>query len=175
MIEEGQPLSADDQQYYDALQTEYGNACTEDFKIRMARAFRTHKKNRMQVTMTEAKRILTWRAAHGADSILTRELDHSKIYFDCWPGQLYGEDTEGHLVAVDRITEIQIDAFQKHFGHIDLLLPHRVQYMERIQWEKAAVSKRLGHRVYKHICIVDLKGLGMKHISRSIINYLKVR
>lgn len=174
MIEEGQSLSADDQQYYDALQTEYGDACTEDFKIRMARAFRTHKKNRMQVTMTEAKRILTWRAAHGADSILTRELDHSKVYFDCWPGQLYGEDSEGHLVAVDRIAEIQIDAFQKHFGCIDLLLPHRVQYMERIQWEKAAVSKRLGHRVYKHICIVDLKGLGMKHVSRSIINYLKV-
>lgn len=172
--EQGQPLSAEDQEFYDALHAAHGDKCTEDFKIRMARAFRAHKKNRMQVTLAEAQRILTWRATHHADSILTRELDHSKVYFDCWPGMIYGEDKEGHLVAVDRIAEIQLDAFQKNFAHMDQLLPHRVQYMERIQWEKAAISKRLGTRVYKHICIVDLKGLGLKHISRSIINYLKV-
>lgn len=174
MIEEGAPLTAEDREYYDAVKAEHGDKCTEDFAIRMARAFRAQKKNRMQVTMAEAKRILEWRAAHDAENILTRELDHSKVYFDCWPGLVYGEDKDGHLIAVDRIAEIQIDAFQKNFGHIDQLLPHRVQYMERIQWEKAAISKRLDSRVYKHICIVDLKGLGMKHISRSIINYLKV-
>uniref|UniRef100_K3WSE6 CRAL-TRIO domain-containing protein n=1 Tax=Globisporangium ultimum (strain ATCC 200006 / CBS 805.95 / DAOM BR144) TaxID=431595 RepID=K3WSE6_GLOUD len=171
--EESAPLTAEDQQFYDVIKATHGDTCTEDFAIRMARAFRSQKKNRMQLTLAEAKRILDWRAAHDAETILTRELDNSKIYFDCWPGQIYGEDKEGHLITVDRIKEINIDAFQKNFSHIDQLLPHRVQYMERIQWEKAAVSKRLGARVYKHICIVDLKGLGMKHVSRSIINYLK--
>lgn len=173
--EQHQPLSAEDQPFYDALAAAHGDACTEDFKIRLARAFRAHKKNRMQVTLAEAARILQWRTAHGADSILTRELEHSKVYFDCWPGYIYGEDASGHLVSVDRVAEIGIDAFQKQFAHLEQLLPHRVQYMERIQWEKAAISQRLGARVYKHICIVDLKGLGMKHLSRSIINYLKVR
>ncbi|GLE02185.1 hypothetical protein PINS_up011023 [Pythium insidiosum] len=175
LCDESLPISNEEQPYYDALKAEFGDSCTEDFYIRVTRAFRNNKKNRMQQTMSEAKRIVEWRKLFQADTVLTRELDQAKIYFDCWPGMLYGEDEEGHLIAVDRLSEIQVEAFQKNFDSIDKLIPHRLQYMERIQWEKAAVSKRLGRRVYKHICIVDLRGLGMKHASRSILNHLKVR
>ncbi|DBA01766.1 TPA: hypothetical protein N0F65_010176 [Lagenidium giganteum] len=171
--EESQPLTTDDQKYFDAVKEQYGDVITEDFGIRVARAFRAQKKNRMQVTINETKRILEWRKQFQVDSILTRELEQSKVYFDCWPGSIYGEDNNGHLITVDRISEIQLEAFQKNFGHIDQLLPHRAQYMERVQWEKVAISKRMGRRVYKHICIVDLKGLGMKHCGPSVIQHLK--
>lgn len=171
--EESQPLAPGDKEYYDAVKAEFGDAVSEDFAIRVARAFRAQKKNRMQITINESRRILEWRKKLEVDSILNRDLDQGKLYFDSWPGYLYGEDQDGHLITVDRISEIKLDAFQKNFGHVDSLLPHRAQYMERVQWEKAAISKRLGRRVYKHICIVDLKGLGMKHCGPSVINQLK--
>jgi hypothetical protein len=173
--DEAQPISNEDQAFYDAVKAEFGDACTEDFYIRVARAFRNTKKNRMQQTVAEAKRIVEWRKAMGAETVLTRELDRCKLFYDYWPGMLYGEDNEGHVIAVDRVADINLEAFQKEFNDVEQLMPHRLQYMERIQWEKAAISKRLDRRVYKHICIVDLKGLGMKHASRSVVNYLKVR
>jgi len=36
-----------------------------------------------------------------------------------------------------------------------------------------AVSKRLGRRIYKHIFVFDLAGIGMKHLSRNLISFLK--
>ncbi|TMW69192.1 hypothetical protein Poli38472_001348 [Pythium oligandrum] len=171
--DESNPLEERDQPFYDAVKKQFGDQCTEDLAIRVTRAFHHFKAHRMEVTLAEAKKILEWRAKLNADTILTRELDQSRTYFDCWPGMIYGEDNDGHLVAVDRVNEIDVDAFHKNFSSVETLLPHRLQYMERIQWEKAAISKRLGRRVYKHICIVDLKGLGLKHVSRSVINQLK--
>lgn len=172
--EEAAPLSAEDQPFFDAIKQEFGDKCCNDLAIRAARAF-AHKKNRLQTTLDETRAVLAWREKLQVDSILTRELDQSKIYFECWPGLMYGEDNEGHLIAIDRISEISMEGFLANFQHVDALLPHRAQYMERIQWEKAAISRRLGRRVYKHICIVDLRGLGMKHVSRSMLNHLKVR
>lgn len=172
--DEAQPISTEDQVFFDAIRAEFGDKCTEDFCVRLARAFRTHKKNRMATTMAEAKRILDWRGALEVDSILSRDMEQSKAFYECWPAVMYGEDSEGHLVTVDRVADIQIETFQKLFTHIDTMLPHRVQVMERIQWEKAAVSTRLERRVYKHISIVDLKGIGFKHLSKSVITYLKV-
>jgi hypothetical protein len=170
--EEAAPLSAEDQPFYDAVKREFGDRCAEDMALRVARAF-AHKKNRLQTTLDETRSILEWRDKLQVDSVLTRELDCTKIYYECWPGLMYGEDSEGHLIAIDRISDISLEGFLANFQHVDALLPHRAQYMERIQWEKAAISRRLGRRVYKHICVVDLRGLGMKHVSRSMLNHLK--
>ncbi|RLN14330.1 hypothetical protein BBJ28_00022701 [Nothophytophthora sp. Chile5] len=171
--EEAQKLTTEDQPLFDAVKAEFGERCTDDLAIRVTRAFHGVKKNRLQFTLAETKKILDWRVASNVDSILTRELDLTKVYNECWPAYLYGEDSEGHVVTVDRVGEMNVDGFLKNFSHVSQLLPHRVQYMERIQWEKAAISTRLGRRVYKHVCVVDLKGLGMKHVSPSVLSQLK--
>jgi hypothetical protein len=173
LSDESHSLTSEELQFYNALKDELGAGISDDFAIRVTRAFRSNKKNRMQVTIEEGKKILQWRAQYDLDNILLRQLDRSKIYNDSWPTWIYGEDCQGHLVAVDRVGDIQIDKFQANFDTVEKLIEHRAQYMERIQWEKAAISKRLGHRIYRHICIVDLKGLCMKHLSRSVIAQLK--
>ncbi|KAL4162237.1 hypothetical protein PRNP1_002784 [Phytophthora ramorum] len=171
--EEAQPLAAEDQPFYDAVKAELGDHCTDDFAIRVARAYRGVKKNREQFTLSEAKKIQEARAAHDVDSILNRDLPMSKMYNEFWPTYTYGEDKEGHLVTVDRISDINPDGLFKTFANVNDIIPHRWQYMERIQWEKAAISKRLGRRVYKHVCIVDLKGLSLKLLSPTVLSHLK--
>jgi hypothetical protein len=173
--EEAQPLAAEDQPFFDAVKDEFGDLCTDDLAIRVARAYRGVKKSRQQFTISETKKILDARAAHDVDHVLTHELPKSKLYNEYWPTYIYGEDKEGHLVTVDRISDINPDALFKTFSNVNDIIPHRWQYMERIQWEKAAISKRLGRRVYKHVCIVDLKGLSMKLLSPSVLSHLKVR
>ncbi|RLN53376.1 hypothetical protein BBJ29_006288 [Phytophthora kernoviae] len=171
--EEAQPLAADDQQYFDAVKAEFGEVCTDDLAMRVARAYRGVKKNRLQFTIAETKKILDARAAFDVDTILKRDLPMTKMYNECWPVFLYGEDKEGHVVTVDRLSDINSDGLFKTFKHVNDIIPHRWQYMERIQWEKVAISKRLGRRVYKHICIVDLKGLSLKLLAPSVISHLK--
>ncbi|KAL3663241.1 hypothetical protein V7S43_011650 [Phytophthora oleae] len=171
--EEAQPLSAEDQPFYEAVKTEFGDLCTEDLAIRVARAYRSVKKNRQQFTISETKKILDARAAHDVDNVLKHELPMSKLYNEYWPTYIYGEDKDGHVVTVDRLSDINPDGLFKAFANVNDILPHRWQYMERIQWEKSAISKRRGHRVYKHVCIVDLKGLSMKLLSPSVLSHLK--
>ncbi|CEG40346.1 Phosphatidylinositol transfer protein SEC14 and related proteins [Plasmopara halstedii] len=171
--EENQPLSAEDQPLFEAVKAEFGDNCTDDLAIRVARAYRHVKKHRQQTTIAETRKILNARAAHDADNILRRDLPLSKLYNEHWPTYVYGEDSEGHLVTVDRISDINPDGLFRTFASINEIIPHRWQYMERIQWEKAAISKRLGRRVYKHVCVVDLKGLSMKLLSPSVLSQLK--
>ncbi|GMF46972.1 unnamed protein product [Phytophthora fragariaefolia] len=171
--EEAQPLTAEDQHFFNAVKAEFGERCTDDLAIRVARAYRGVKKNREQFTIAETKRILDARAAYDVDNVLKHDLPLSKLYIEYWPTYLYGEDKEGHLVTVDRISDINHDGLFKTFSNVNDIIPHRWQYMERIQWEKVAISRRRGHRVYKHVCIVDLKGLSMKLLSPSVLSHLK--
>ncbi|KUF79234.1 hypothetical protein AM588_10000114 [Phytophthora nicotianae] len=171
--EEAQPLSAEDQPFFEAVKAEFGDQCTDDLAIRVARAYRGVKKNRKEFTIVETRKILDARAAHDTDNVLKRDLPMSKMYNEYWPTYIYGEDKEGHLVTVDRLSDINTDGLFKTFTNTEDIIPHRWQYMERIQWEKVAISKRLGRRVYKHICIVDLKGLSMKLLAPSVLSHLK--
>ncbi|KAE9316578.1 hypothetical protein PF008_g18963 [Phytophthora fragariae] len=171
--EEAQPLTAADQPFYDAVKAAFGDQCTDDLAIRVARAYRSVKKNREQFTISETKKILDARVAFDVDNVLKHDLPQSKLYNEYWPTYVYGEDKEGHLVTVDRISDINPDGFFKTFANVNDIIPHRWQYMERIQWEKVAISKRRGHRVYKHVCIVDLKGLSLKLLAPSVLSHLK--
>ncbi|KAJ8544487.1 hypothetical protein ON010_g11781 [Phytophthora cinnamomi] len=155
--EEAQPLTAEDQPLFDAVKAEFGDHCTDDLGIRVARAYRGVKKNREQFTLAETKKILDARAAYDVDNVLKRDLPQSKLYNEYWPTYVYGEDKEGHLVTVDRISDINPDGLFKTFSNVNDIIPHRWQYMERIQWEKVAISKRRGHRVYKHVMHPDLR------------------
>lgn len=174
--DEGCPLNPDDQLYFDAIVAKFGTQCTTEMAIRLARGYRhEHKPHRMQSTLAEVERVLAWRQELQVDTILTRPLPQSKRFFECWPSFMYGEDREGHLVTSIRAADIDMDSMMNSFRSVDEMLAHRAQYMERVMWETAAISRRRGRRVYKHICIIDLQGLRLKHMTPSLVFHLKVR
>ena len=50
---------------------------------------------------------------------------------------------------------------------IDEALRHRCKVMERVQQIKDDLSEKSRKRVYKHVYILDLKGLGVKHLKKK--------
>ncbi|OQR90598.1 hypothetical protein THRCLA_09263 [Thraustotheca clavata] len=172
LLDESLPLNEIDQGFYDAIKAEYGTACTEEFCIRLARAYRAEKKNRMGKTMAETKKIMDWRKQINANELLNTKLDQPELFSQCWPSMISGEDYYGHIVNYERLKDIQLDTFLSNFN-LEQVLSHRAKHMERMHAEMNAVSKRVGRRIYKHICIFDLSGVGLKHLSPSVINFLK--
>ncbi|OQR82948.1 hypothetical protein ACHHYP_15282 [Achlya hypogyna] len=172
LLEESLPLSDTDQVFYDAIKKEFGPDCNEEFCIRLARAYRGEKKNRMGKTLGETKKVLEWRKQMQADELINMNLDKAELFSQCWPSMLAGEDYYGHIINYDRLKDIQLESFLANFT-LDQVLLHRAKHMERLRAEMTAVSKRVGRRIYRHICIFDLSGIGLKHMAPSVINFLK--
>ncbi|CAK4084431.1 unnamed protein product [Aphanomyces euteiches] len=174
LLEESLPLDAEDQPYYDVVKDMCGGDTPSLLCIRLARAYRSEKlqKRRMAKTVNEAKRILDWRREQKADEILSVTLENTQLFKQCWPSTICGEDSYGHVVSVERAVDIDIAKLQANFT-LDEVISHRVQYLERLQVEMQAASTRNGRRIYKHICIFDLSGVGLKHIAPKVINYFQ--
>ncbi|ETV90740.1 hypothetical protein H310_14529 [Aphanomyces invadans] len=171
-MDESAPLDVADQPFYDAIKAAHGDNVSNEFCIRLARAYRGEKKHRMEKTLAEVKRIMEWRTQHGADGILNVPLDKATLFHQCWPSAVYGEDTAGHVINMERLVEINVDSFHANFT-VDEILRHRMKHLERIQAELGASSKRKGKLVYKHIYIFDLAGMAWKHVAPSVMSYLK--
>ncbi|CCI48702.1 unnamed protein product [Albugo candida] len=175
-IEESLILEEEEEIYYNKLIEIYGeDSLTDDCRRRLVYAFRHEcdQAKRMEVTCKEAKQILEWRAKFEMDTILQRTLPHSDLFQACWPSYFYGEDIDGHVITVDILQDIKVEIFQQNLTHLDQLLALRAQFMERLQWEKNAISIRRGVRVTKHISLVDINGFGLKYISPSFLSYMK--
>ncbi|KAF0684132.1 Aste57867_23862 [Aphanomyces stellatus] len=169
--DESAPLEAADQVIYDAIKAAY-STCNHSFCVRLSRAFRSEKKQRLEKTLAEVKKIMEWRAAHDADTVLTTTLEKTPLFQQSWPSTIYGEDSQGHVITMERLVEINVDSFHANFT-VEEILRHRMQHLERVQAELASVSTRTGRLVYKHIYIFDLAGLAWKHVAPSVIGYLK--
>nr|CCA22618.1 conserved hypothetical protein [Albugo laibachii Nc14] len=175
-IKETLILKEEEEIYYNKLIGIYGeDSMTDDCRRRLVYAFRheSDQARRLDLTIMEAKQILEWRAKFGMDTILERTLPHNDLFQTCWPSYLYGEDVDGHVITVDILQDIKVEVFQEKLTHLDQLLALRAQFMERLQWEKNAISMRRGLRVTKHISLVDINGFGLKYISPSFLGYMK--
>ncbi|KAF0709686.1 hypothetical protein AaE_012806, partial [Aphanomyces astaci] len=159
--------------YYDAVADACGSDASPVFCMRLARAYRSEKKAvRMGKTVAEAKKVMEWRLEHRADTILGVELDKTHLFRQSWPTALCGEDYYGHVVSVERAVDIDLATFQSKFT-VNEVLVHRLQHLERIQAHLAAASQRTGRRIYKHICVFDLGGVGLKHLTPTVIGYIQ--
>ncbi|CAH0474619.1 unnamed protein product [Peronospora belbahrii] len=121
--EEAQPLTAEDQLFFDVVKSTFGDQDTDDLAIQVAHAYRNVKKNRKQFTISETKKILDVRAALDIDNILKNDLPMSKVYNENWPTYVNGEDKEGHLVTVDRLSDINPDGLFEAFANANEILP----------------------------------------------------
>ncbi|CAK4088470.1 unnamed protein product [Aphanomyces euteiches] len=171
-MEESAPLDGNDMPFYEAIRAAHGDAVNHAFSVRLARAFRLEKKHRMEKTLAQVKKIVEWRQQHGADRILHEPLDKAELFQACWPSKIYGKDDHGHIISMERLVDINVERLQANFT-VDEILRHRLKHLERIQAIHADETQRSGRLVYKHIYIFDLAGLTWKHVTPSVMSYLK--
>jgi hypothetical protein len=57
--------------------------------------------------------MMTWRRDNDVSGLLSRPLDGSELFARCWGAQVYGTDLDGHLVVVERIVDIDVNALLK--------------------------------------------------------------
>jgi len=172
LLDESLPIDTKEQTYYDAVREIMGSNTADEQVIRIARSYRSNQKTRMDQTVTAAKTIMEWRQSNNVDQLLSTTLPNERTYYESWPSAIYGTDSYGHLVNVERLADIKADTLQSSFQLVDLL-KHRIKHMEMIQHEKAQLSNSLQRRVYKHIYVFDLSGIGFKHASKSVVDILK--
>jgi len=57
-----------------------------------------------------------WREKHNVGALLGNPLAKADVFQRCWPSNVYGTDKEGHLVVVERVADINVDALIQEVG-----------------------------------------------------------
>ena len=170
VLEEGIPLDAEERAVAKELLAGIEQAerprVTDEQLVRYVRGFKNYKP-RIPETIKALREHLEWRQTNEIDSILCRKLEDSDTFRKLWPCMLYGDDAQGHFVVAERISEIKLNALREL--PVRTLVMCRAQEFEALQREKAHVTRRRGHGVYKHVSIIDLVGLSVSSFSNSKI------
>ena len=117
-------------------------------------------------------KMLTWRETEHIDKLVATQLPKGDVFKSIWPSGVYGHGKEGHPILINRIGAVDASRLSKEFSMDDALKFH-IQEMESLDRYKDAASKQYNRRIYKHIAILDLKGLGMSHLGSKFTDPMK--
>jgi hypothetical protein len=143
-----------------------------DMQLNILRAY-VHEADRLKVTVSQTREIAKFRAAHHLASFVSNpaELAGRGAYDQAWPTRVAGEDQLGHVVMYDRVTWLKPE--KMHGVELNQIVKCRAQDFEALFVLKAEISARRGHRVGKHVYILDLAGLELKHFTSSVKSTLQ--
>ena len=117
-------------------------------------------------------KMLTWRETEHIDALVATQLPKADAFKRIWPSGVYGHGKEGHPILINRVGAVDASKLSKEFS-MDEALKFHIQEMESLDRYKDAASKQHSRRIYKHIAIVDLKGLGMSHLGSKFTEPMK--
>jgi len=166
--EEAAPLTADEQDVYDAIHKKLEESgekmLPHEAIIRYVRGYsfeaKTGGKDKWRETsVAEAMKTVAWRKEVDADTLEQRSLPKWEIFKQAWPTGICGTDRAGHPILVERFQDFKLDLILANFKPEDLGI-YVAKNLENLQRRKAKISRRTGKLVYKHIYILDCKGMG---------------
>ena len=149
-------------------------ALPEFDKLNILRAYAHEGENRAKVTMHAAKAITAWRSKYDPGARMLRDgpVPGFERYFDSWPTRFAGEDEMGHPILYDVLGELDVERL--------MALPEedffrfRTQALQAMTYKKLEASRRRGHRVSKHVYVLDIKALSMStHFSSRVKEKMK--
>jgi len=138
-------------------------ALPSNVQLNVIRAYETEKE-RLKTTVRQTKRIAAYRREHQLElwpgNVDTKAIEEFET---SWPMRIAGVDNFGHVVLVDKVVGFKIDRLLS----MDLsdMMHIKAQELEAVQYLKGEIADRLGHRVCKHVYIIDLAGLEARHFS----------
>lgn len=110
------------------------------------------------------EKMIQWREDQKIDEVLKESLPKPEVFKHIWPSGIHGQGKDGHPILVNRVGAVDGSKLTKEFT-MEEVTKYHIQEMENLNTVKEEASKAQGKRVYKHIAILDLKGLGLSHIS----------
>ena len=117
-------------------------------------------------------KMLTWRETERVDALVKETLPKGDVFKKIWPSGLHGHGKDGHPILINRVGQVDGSKLTKEFSMDDVTKFH-IQEMESLDKYKDEASKTTGRRIYKHIAILDLKGLGMSHLGSKFTEPMK--
>jgi hypothetical protein len=119
-------------------------------------------------------KMLTWREEQRVDETVATVFPRAKEFAQVWPSGLHGMGKEGHLVYLDRIGHVKPDKLLGKDGFtLDEVGKFHIQMMERVNRAKEQQYAATGNVKYKHIVVLDLDGIGARHLGASFTGPLK--
>jgi hypothetical protein len=164
---EAAPLNEKDAATLAELRRQLGaqtiDALPESMVVRFVRGYSSEKEP-VKETVERVREVLKFRATHGVDHILDHLPRKLALFKKLWHFGIYGRDKLGHPIYVERIGMIEPSTLLENFKLEDIEHFH-VYMMEALCRLKENHSALIGRRMYKHLVIMDLAGLGLKHVS----------
>lgn len=115
---------------------------------------------------------LRWREDNKVEELNYVRLHKTDAFKRMWMCNIHGVSKTGHPVYVEKPCKVEFDKLFKEFT-FDNIKAFHVQMMERLSRVKEELSRLTGKRIYKHVVILDLDGVGMKHLSSQNTEPLK--
>ncbi|CAM9665896.1 unnamed protein product [Chrysoparadoxa australica] len=143
-------------------------------------AFLRHCKFNSDKAIASMQRALEWRKEYQIEEIFQpgRRLSSEKTrhHRSNWPTGFHKSDKMGRPVFYDRVGQANIGAMGKGDAALNLddMVQMYCQNMEiRRRYVFAKLSREAGKPVTQMVTVIDLKGLGTKHLSKDVFTYLK--
>jgi len=134
-----------------------------DMQLNIIRAY-DHEKERLKITIKATKEIAAFRQTYNLNQFPPDFGEKERAEYDrCWPSRLAGTDAFGHVIMYDRIQAFSVERLLAM--PLESLFRYRAQDFEALFYIKRDISNTFGHRVSKHVYILDLAGLEMKHFT----------
>jgi hypothetical protein len=148
----------------------------DDLILEAVRGFEHAGENWREVSEAALETMLIKRAAIDADSILRRGVARRSTFCSLYLCGHHGFDREGHPIYFERTGAINprelFDAFGGVDGEDELLINH-VFVQEAMRALKLQRTQETGRRIYKHVAVTDLSGLGPQHLSKQLLRLVK--
>jgi hypothetical protein len=172
---ENAPLSAQDQEILDYLDSKLGDRLERTTKLtvlRFARGY-THLADYKEVTLKMMSAYLDWREEKKVQALADNDnLPGRQEFQRAWPHGVHGFGRKGHPVYIECPGAVAPTTLFENWT-VDELLMFHVKAMEELCKLKARLSDERKEAVYKHICIIDLNGLGWAHCTTQFTTPLQ--
>jgi len=119
------------------------------------------------------EKFMDWRDKMNVDVIVRSKIPWTQDVLDAWPSGLHGFGKLGHPVYIERVGMIDVLSLLSRGLDITKIMPVHIQVMESLVALTDKMTAERGKLLYKRIVILDLKGFGMKHITKPFYGPLK--
>jgi len=161
-----------DEQTYDTSST----AVADIFPYLVTKGYETED-NRMEVSVEQLGKIMELRKKYGVNELSeapwlpewTFKCVTNKELEDQWPFHIQGADKDGRVVLWDKSGNIDLTWLREKTRDpeaIEAIKFYVVKQAENVLRTKIGVSQKMGHRMVKHVAVVDAKNVKITNLNK---------
>ena len=121
-------------------------------------------------TVERARLVTAWRTENNVDELLEHSiLPESDCMYTNWPAYVHGQDFYGHPIVCEWPAHVSPEGLKSRMTVAEILR-HRIQVMETLEYMKS--RSQCAHRVYKHVCFIDLDGVTLSYFTGEVKKFM---